>query len=414
MRFHRLRPSQPDLFSSWRLLLSWRGVAARPRGPDLFDGGPPARLQTVLGVLALGRPHFALRVLIAIALTWLPLLALTALQSAMSGDASVGAFLTDYAAHARFLVALPLLLLGEKICLPQLGAIVRHFRDTGLIAPQDRDSFNRALVSTVRLRDSLRLEIAVLTISVAIALTIFVELPAHIFPAWHHLAAGGQGGISPAGLWHALVSTPILFILSLGWLWRLVLWTRFLWLVSRLNLCVMPAHPDGAGGLKFLGFSTQSFSVLACAFGAIVAGTVANRVTHDGASLFSFRYLIAGFDVLCLVLFVSPLLVFSGKLMEAWWRGSREYGALARYIGRALERKWLNREVGSEALEANDFSAAVDFYSVAANACTINIVPVAMRNIFILAAGAMLPFVPILLVAVPPTVLVQKLAGLLF
>jgi hypothetical protein len=107
--------------------------------------------------------------------------------------------------------------------------------------------------------------------------------------------------------------------------------------------------------------STQCFSVLACAFGAIIAGTVANRVTHDGASLFSFRYLIAGFDILCLVLFVSPLLVFSGRLMEAWRQGSQEYGALARYIGREMENKWLNREVGSEALEANDFSATVDF-----------------------------------------------------
>jgi len=211
-----------------------------------------------------------------------------------------------------------------------------------------------------------------------------------------------------------LVSTPVLIILLLGWLWRIVLWSRFLWLVSRLNLCVMPAHPDGAGGLKFLGFSTQSFSVLACAIGAIIAGAIANRVTHDGASLFSFRYLIVGFDIFCLIFFVSPLLVFSNKLMETWRRGSRQYGALARYIGRELEKKWLNREVGSEVLEANDFSATIDFYAVAANACTINIVPVAMRNILILAAGAVLPFVPVLLVAVPPSVLVQKLAGLLF
>ena len=414
MRFRRLQPSQLDLFSNQRFPLSWSSLIARPRALNLFDGGWPARMQVLLGILALGRPHFLLRALIAIALTWLPLLILTGLQSAILGNGSFGIFLTDYAVHARFLFALPLLLLAEKICLPRLGTIVRHFRDTGLIAPQDRDSFEYARTSTIRLRDSLRLEIAVLTVSVAIVLTIFIELPANIFPAWYHVGAGGQGEVSPAGLWHALVSTPILITLLLGWVWRVILWTRFLWLVSRLNLCVMPAHPDGAGGLKFLGFSTQSFSILACAIGAIVAGIVANRITHDGASLFSFRFLIAGFDILCLILFVSPLLVFSNKLMETWRRGSREYGALARYIGRELENKWLNREVGSEVLEANDFSATVDFYAVAASACTINIVPVATRNILILAGGAVMPFIPVLLVEVPPVVLIQKLAGLLF
>lgn len=414
MLFHRLQPSQLDLFSSRRFRLSWSNLAPPLKNQDLFDGGPPARLQILLVLLALGRPYFLLRVLVAIALTWLPLLILTALQSAMLRDGSFVAFLTDYAAHARLLVALPLLLWAEKICLPLLGGIVRHFRDTGLVAPQDRDSFNDALVTTVTLRDSLRLEIAVLTICAAIVITIFFKMPSHIFPAWYHLGAGGLGGVSPAGLWHALVSTPILIILSLGWLWRIVLWARFLWLVSRLNLCVMPAHPDGAGGLKFLGFSTQSFSVLAGAFGAMIAGTVANRVIHDGVSLFSFRYLIVGFDIFCLILFVSPLLVFTGRLMEAWKRGSREYGALARYMGRALETKWMNREVGAEALEATDFSATVDFYTVAASACTINVVPVALRNILVLAIGAVLPFVPVLLVAVPPVVLARKLAGLLF
>jgi hypothetical protein len=345
-------------------------------------------------------------------LGWVPLLVLTALQSAMLEDGSLRAFLADYAVLARSLIAVPLLILAERFCLPKLSSIVRHIRDTALVRADEGAAFDRALKSTLRLRDSMHLEIAIVVVAAAILAALFVTLPINVFPAWHRLA--GSGRISPAGWWHAMVNIPILAILLLGWVWRLVLWTRFLWLVSRLHLRLVPAHPDRAGGLKFLGVSCQAFAILACAIGTIIAGTVANRVVHDGAPLLSFRYVVLGYDVLCLVLFVSPLLAFTGQLLEAWQRGAQEYGALARRLGHAMERKWLNHDLEGDALETNDFSATTDFYSIAANVYTITVVPVGLRQLLILAIGAVLPFLPVILVSVPPMVLWQKLSGLLF
>ena len=378
----------------------------------LFEGGPPIGLQTALGLMAPERPNILFRIAAAVAIGWVPLLVLTALQDAMLSDGSFRAFLTDYAVLSRSLIAVPLLILAEKICLPRLSGIVRHIRDTGLVRSVDSAAFEQALKSTLRLRDSLRLEIAVVTIAAALLVTFHVTVPKDIFPSWYRLH--GHGATSPAGWWHALISIPILIILLLGWVWRLTLWTRFLWLVSQLPLRLVPSHPDRAGGLKFLGMSVPAFSILAFALGIVIAGTITNRVVHDGASLLSFRYVVIGFDVLCLALFVSPLFVFTGQLLEAWRRGSQEYGALARRVGEEMELRWLNRDVDAQALDANDFSATTDLYSIAANVYTLNVVPVSLRQLVMLAIGAVLPFVPIILVAVPPLVLWQKLSGLLF
>jgi hypothetical protein len=166
--------------------------------------------------------------------------------------------------------------------------------------------------------------------------------------------------------------------------------------------------------LKFLGMSVPAFSIVAFAVGIIIAGTITNRVVHDGASLLSFRYLVSGFDILCLILFVSPLFAFSGQLTEAWRRGSQEYGALAQRVGQEMELRWLNRDVDAQALAASDFSATTDLYSIVANVNTINVVPASLRQMLMLAIGAVLPFVPIILVSVPPQVLWQKFSSLLF
>src|SRR2546423_5655803 len=133
-----------------------------------------------------------------------------------------------------------------------------------------------------------------------------------------------------AGWWHRFISVPLLLVLLLGWMWRLVLWTRFLFLVSRLRLQLIAAHPDRAGGLKFVGGSVEAFSAIAFCLSVIVAGAMANRVVHDGAPLLSFRYALLGFVASVVVAFVAPLTVFIGQLVYARRRGVLEYGAFAR------------------------------------------------------------------------------------
>jgi hypothetical protein len=207
------------------------------------------------------------------------------------------------------------------------------------------------------------------------------------------------------------VSLPILLFLILGWLWRLILWGRFLFKVSRLELRMIPSHPDGSAGLKFAGISLQSLSLGPCALGAILAGTIANRILDQGATLLSFRVTILGFIVVMLALTAGPLLSFTPKLVKAMHRGALEYGAMARAVGRHWERRWLSREIADETLHAADFTATNSLYGIVSHVYTMNVVPVEWRNLVTVAFASVIPFIPVALIEVSPMELFHKLSG---
>ena len=159
--------------------------------------------------------------------------------------------------------------------------------------------------------------------------------------AWYTVPAITGSEFSPAGLWYAYVSVPVFQFLLMRWYFRMFIWTRFLWQVSRIDLRLVPTHPDRLGGLGFLANTAYAFMPLAVAHGAALAGMLANRIFHLGATLPEFKW-----DVLVMVIFVqclvfAPLLLFSGQLAQAKRTGRREYGTLAERYVRAFDTKWL-------------------------------------------------------------------------
>ncbi len=395
-----------------------------PREPDddlavhrgvhgLFDAGPPHALQVRLGLIHRDRQRVVQRAILVAALGWLPLLILSAGQSILFRNNDFLLFITDYGAIARSLVAAPVLVLAEAITAPRLSAIAQHFRDAGLVIAKDLPAFRDAVQSTYRLRDFVALEVAVIAIAFAATAILGLSVPLRFFPHWHLAGDGHALMFSAAGWWDTLVSAPLLVLLLLGWLWRFALWTRFLWLMSRLDLRLISSHPDQSGGLAFVGMSLQPLSIVAFVLGTIIAGAVANRVLHDHLPILEFRYVVPVLVVLIVAFFSAPLLVFSGKLLVAWRRGVFEYGSLARGVGRQMEARWLNQSPTPESLDANDFSATTDLYAIVSNVYAMNMVPATLKNLAVVAIGALLPFVPVVLVSVSPQVLLQKLTGIL-
>ncbi len=145
----------------------------------------------------------------------------------------------------------------------------------------------------------------------------------------------------------------------------------------------------------------------------IIAGAAANRVVHDGVPILAFQFAILGAVILAVTIFVGPLFVFVDPLLATWRRGVLEYGALARGVGMHLERKWLDATPGAKALDAPDFSAATDLYSITANVYEMNVVPFTLTNIAVLVIAIVLPFIPVVLMSVPFSEIVHKLAGVL-
>jgi hypothetical protein len=236
-------------------------------------------------------------------------------------------------------------------------------------------------------------------------------LPSDLWPAWS--MAGEQ--FNAAGWWQLLVSIPLFLVLLFGWFARVAFWARFLAGVARLNLRIVPAHPDRLGGMGFIGQSTAAFAGVAFAIGATVAGRLANVVLH-GSGIGGGEKLAIAFDtIVLLAIFTAPLLAFTPKLLRARQQGILQYGALASSVGRALEQKWLQRAAnGDDApLASPDFSAMADLSQVVANANAMRTVPVDLISLIVLAGGILLPFVPIVLMTVPASVVFSALGTLL-
>ncbi len=375
----------------------------------LFAGGPPRRLQTLLGL----HPHAPRKSALAALIGWLPLVALSAGQTLFLQQGALSSFALDFAVHTRCLITVPLFFFAEALFAPRLGAIARHFLDAGLVTHQDRARFEAAVESTHRLRDSLLVEVAILALVAALLVLMVVSVPLTELPGWERSGAGGPLAYSPAGWWHLVVSLPLLLVLFLSWMWRLFLWARFLWLMSRLDLQLVPNHPDRAAGLMFIAYSLRACPVLGFALASIVAGAMANGVVHDGHPPMAYKYIIAGVTLVVVVLFSGPLLVFTGKLIRQWWRGVFEYGALATDFGQRFEHRWLRR-IDDQALEAPDFSAATDLSSVVTNVYQMRLVPMDLKSLGPLVVATLLPFVPVLLMAAHLDTILKPMAQLLF
>jgi hypothetical protein len=412
------RGVNPDLDRTTPVIDAKQDVAMAPGLPELFGNGPLLRLQqrvlragTHPGVrrrpLAVALWHWATAVAL---IGWLPLLLLVAVAPAQPG--ALRSLLLDFGVHCRSLAAAPILVLAEAIS-ARLGEVAQHFTNGRLIAANDQARFERALDSTRRLAHSSAADWVAAALAYPILFLLFAAGP--LIPAWQR-SGPGLLECSAAGWWHLLVSAPLLMLLLLGWFWRLLLWVRFLWLVSRLELVLSPAHPDRCAGLRFVGYSLSDFSALGFAFGTIVAGSLANQVVRGDVTLVDYRRDFVALALFVVILFGAPLLLFSGPLLRTLRRGVYRYGRLAAGLGGQLEHKWLEAgtAVDEQSLGVQDFSAVTDLYQIASNVYAMRLLVVDVRSIAILLVATVLPLLAVAAASLPLDVLRQVLSDLLF
>jgi hypothetical protein len=349
------------------------------------------------------------RAAVATVVAWLP----AAILSAMQGWGTLNSFLTDVATQSRVLIVIPLLILAEPPVHARLEAIARQFPRADLISASDLPKFQANWASFEKLHDSAFARIGLVLLVIASIVSLEHYLTADVLMPWT-TGGGGWRYFSPAGVWFVWAIHAILFYLFLLWVWRTMLWARFLRSVSRLDLRLIPAHPDHLAGLGFVeSYLRKQFPFGFCV-GVVVAGGVANRIIHKAQPLLSFKYMPLVVIITVLLVCVAPLCVFINTLLRARHRGVFEYGALAIAMGQQFEKKWLSRGVREDALHEQDFSATTDLYSITANVHEIRMVPIGTSNLYTLLAISLTPAIPVALVAVPFDVLMQFIVKLLF
>lgn len=380
---------------------------------SIFEGGPPRRLTALARLPSPVAPNAGIRAMLAFGLAWIPLAVLVAIDIVLGRTGILYTFIEDIGVHARYAIAVPLLVLAHVVCARRLGLIARHFQGSGLLSEEDEVRAAEALEAARRRVHSLWAEAAVLLVVYAQVAAMLLTEPAVLGQArWQVTVDGAR--LSPAGWWHTMVSIPLLLALLLGWLWRIANWAWFLRSIARLDLHLVAAHPDQSGGLGFLAQSVRAFSIVGMGLGTIVAGRFAYVHRHDLAMPFTDPMLMASVTVLVLLLAVGPLLFFVRPLMQAWRRGALLYGVLATDMGVQFEHSWFRGPHDRPMLSEPDFSATTDLYQVVSNVYGMRFIPVDPRSLLMLVGATLAPFVPAMFLSMPAQVVIDELKALLF
>ena len=381
---------------------------------SIIHGGPLHRLQVRFGYAGEERQRVVRRGLLAILLTWLPLFVLSLVQGQAYGTQIKIPFLRDMAVNVRFLIAAPILILAESAIDHRWRKLVLQFLKSGLVGEKELPSFEAVIERIARLRDRVLPEALLLVAAFAPSIIVRTELLMGGVSNWHTTGAG-SGAVSLAGRWFNLVSTPFFRFLLLRWVWRMFLWTSFMWRASRINLYLLATHTDMAAGLGFLSDGQKAFSPIVFAGGAVVAAQVANTIAYQGATLSSEKILMIAYGVMAIIVLVAPLLVVAPVLLKIKRKALLEYGALVTMHDRLFDQKWIqNQERPDEEILGNpDVSSLVDLGSSFTVVRQMGLVPIDKPTLVTLALAAALPMVPVILYATPADELVRAVLKML-
>lgn len=357
------------------------------------------------------------RVIVISLLAWLPLLVLSAAGGRLLTGSTAVPFLMDVEVHVKFLLAMPLLIYAELVVHQRMRAVAKTFRDRQLVPEDSVARLDAAVESAFKLRNSVLAETLLIAFVYVVGITIvWRQYMALDTATWYATPDAGQSTLTLAGFWYGYISLPLFQFLLIRWYFRLVIWARLLWQVSRIELHLMPTHPDRVGGLGFLGATVHAFIPLLVAHGALLAGQLANQIFHMGARLPEFRLEIFLLVIYLLFLVVGPLLVFAPQIARTKRTGLREYGTLAQRYTRDFDTKWLRGGAPKDELMLGsaDIQSLADLGNSIAVVQSMRLVPVSRDGIVQLAVAALIPILPLLLTLMPLEDLLKKLVGILF
>ena len=357
------------------------------------------------------------RVIALTLLAWAPLLLLSIAEGNASGDRVRLPFLYDVELHVRLLIALPLLILAELVVHLRMRPVVGLFVERGLIPDAARAQFDAAIASGIRLRNSVVAEVLLIAFVYVVGVGFIWRTQVALdVTSWYGVPAGGRLQPSAAGWWLGIVSLPIFQFLLLRWYFRLFIWARFLWQVSRIDLRFVPTHPDRAGGLGFLGAVSYAFSPVLLAQGAMLAGMMANKIFFAGATLPQFKVELVGIVALMVFAILGPMLVFGPKLEAAKRAGLREYGTLAQRYVREFDGKWVRGSAPADEplIGSADIQSLADLGNSYEVVKGMRWVPFSPQTVLQLAVTTLVPVVPLTLTMISLEQLLERLLKVIF
>ena len=368
---------------------------------SLTEGGPGyafmKRLRLVHPELGAASARTAL---ILMVLTWLPLAALCLVEGLAFSGATLP-FLYDIAAQTRFLFAVPVLVLADIPVGARLRQVVKYFVESHLIRDDELRQFGEILLDALRFRDSRVAEITVLVLAYVASYNAVSGFTFQHGSTWFRPVPGQ--GLSPVGYWYAFAALPVFQFLIFRWIYRMVVWSRFLWKVSKLDLLLTPTHPYAAGGLAFLGKGLIPFGLILFALSAVVASSIASRILYSGGKLEDFQWSYAALFIIALGVFAGPMLIFVPKLLALKQRGLMEFGTLGSEYTQAFHRRWIEESDPTDEplLGTGDIQSLADLGNSFDIIRKMRMLPVATSDFIAMVLPGLLPALPLAATVMP-------------
>jgi hypothetical protein len=384
--------------------------------PGNFDefsllGGPLHRLGRRLGLVR-GETNTVVLGLALGLLPWSILLMLALIEGVTDRLFSVSAI----AGNIRLLLVIPLLFLCETSLDPRLRDFVTTLVHSGVVPGNALPALNFEIARTVRWKDAWLPE--AMCLLAAVLLSLFA---AHLHISGKTAALEPTRAISDVplgGLWYWIVCLPLFRFLLFRWIWRIALWCRFLWRLAKLDLHLVPTHPDGAAGLGYLEVVQTHFTALVLAISTLVSAAFAEEIS-SGKTVFEVIYpALAVTLIVDLALIFLPPCFFAFKLRACQEKGLSDYMVFAARYVNDFERKWLGAAAPAEEplLGTPDLQSLADLSNSVGIVRNMRWVPVSTRLLITVMIAALLPMLPLFLFKYPIAELVQrvisKLAGL--
>jgi hypothetical protein len=337
------------------------------------------------------------------AVAWLPPALLALLQGvALSETLGGRAFLHDFGAYARFIIAIMMFVVTERFADNRDAALLRQVNDAGLVPPEEQAGFTALLQRADQRTNSARGEALMLCVSYAVSVASLFLQVTELRDSWIGTLVDGRIRISSAGWWALLVSMPLFWFLALRWLWRFVVLTLLLLDMARLRLRLAATHPDRSGGIGFLGQYPTLFVGVAFALSCVAASAALREILFAGQDLLSIVAPFLLWVALVLIILVGPLTVFVPALLRLKRHALLEYGAFAFEHNRSFETKWIRREPdGRDALGTPDISSLSDLTAVVQSIRAMRVFPVGTETLVPLLIATALPWLAVVATSVP-------------
>jgi hypothetical protein len=320
--------------------------------------------------------------------------------------------ITYIGAHVRLAIAIPLLFLAETWVLPRMSEFIRNIVDSGMVKEKDLPELSRDIRRIEKLKDFWMLEI--FFVLVAIILPMILRLPG-MTGAQESIEKLAVHGSIWTKIWYTSFCLPLFRYLILRWLWYLILWWYFLWRVQKLELNLIPTHPDRSAGLGYLEVVQMHFAPLIVASSAIFATAFAENISSGVMKFEALYHLVPTVILIYAVLFICPLYIFSGKLWQTKIKGLNEYMVMAHHYVDAFDRKWLRGQnpTGEEQLGTGDIQSLADLNNSVSIIGDMRIIPTSRKLIVSFAITSIIPMLPLLLLKYPLLQIVGALLNIL-